>query len=350
MEYINRKVMEYSLTKSTEYLFKNLEIPASIKRVIYSGDEEKHHMFFVSKTEAKHLLVAHLDTVTELDEVLHMGDKVLANRGLDDRLGLYTCLYLQSVYKCFDILLTDNEEMCSSTAYSFNSADYRAIFEFDRGGVDQFVMYDDCTDLSAAITASTGYVEQCGSYSDIADLYSSAGAVNWCVAYRDYHSDKSHVMIDEYIESISAFEDFFEENKHLEFSKDSVMIRHNDKVQKWSGGGYYGKGYTDLEDSYDNDTYWKAGQDKKDFIYYDDDENIFTGLTEQQIINLPDNVYKSMINDYYNKEDTKLVLDNNEIETKTGVKNEIDRAVDKFNKLYPKHLKTINNSGDVVPF
>lgn len=248
MKKINKKLLNYCLTTPTNSIFNDLIVPGSIKKVFQPMNTDKRHMWFISEKPAKHLLVAHLDAVTDLDNKTYIKKDVLMNKGLDDRLGLYTCLYLQAKYQCFDILLTDNEETGQSTAQHFSCPDYNFIIEFDKAGIEEFVMYDTSDDLGEAIIESTGYIEGFGSYSDIADISTDTASVNWCICYREYHTKNSHVLISEYMQSISDFELFFSENKDNRFYKneDDWNDYHETELEEyWNSYGYnaYQRGY-----------------------------------------------------------------------------------------------------------
>ena len=76
---------------------------------------------------SKVLAVAHLDTVfpESKDFVKYrvLGSDYVFSPNLDDRLGVYTILdYLPKHGINMDILLTENEEKCLSSAYNFKTS------------------------------------------------------------------------------------------------------------------------------------------------------------------------------------------------------------------------------------
>lgn len=170
---------------------------------------EEDNFYFFKDNGADVLAVAHLDTViaanrrtcgfldTEAGPVVYSG-------ALDDRLGAYTILeLLPKVGIKYDWLLTVGEEKCMSTADYFRTENHHArgynyIIEFDRGNTD-VVMYEfEDDDLCDRVEEAGAKVGQ-GSLSDISYMqHLGVKALNWGVAYRDYHGPRGHAYLEDY--------------------------------------------------------------------------------------------------------------------------------------------------------
>jgi hypothetical protein len=123
---------------------------------------------------AKILAVAHLDTVQPMSDKFFWNTRDnVYNPHVDNRLGAYTILYhLKQMGMEYDILLTENEEACCSTAQYFKppeDKEYNWMFSFDREGED-VVMYQYQNDDMLVLLADLDITVGNGSYSDIGDL------------------------------------------------------------------------------------------------------------------------------------------------------------------------------------
>ena len=160
------------------------------------------------------LAVAHLDTV--LSGPRHFGSKKgnackIYNAQLDDRLGVYTILdVLHTMDIHVDVLLTEGEESCRSTAEYFQpSKEYNWIVEFDRSGTD-VVMYGYETSELRTILEGTGSQVGMGSYSDICEMEElRAAAFNWGIGYHNHHMMDCYFSIEEYQYALLRFQAFY---------------------------------------------------------------------------------------------------------------------------------------------
>ena len=164
------------------------------------------------------LAVAHLDSVQRdgTCTVVPTGAGPLAVSGtLDDRLGAYVILdLLPRLGVTTDWLLTTDEELGESTAAAFDTdKDYHWMFQFDRGGTD-VVLYDyERPELLELVEASGAKVGT-GSFSDICELeHLGCAGFNWGVGYRDYHSPRAHVWLEDTFRMVSRFLRFHAANR-----------------------------------------------------------------------------------------------------------------------------------------
>ena len=182
---------------------------------------------FFQDNNANILAIAHLDTVQSRNNFsvgIKDGKKIVYCPKLDDRLGVYIILDLlpKLGVKC-DVLLTENEECCSSTAQDFlpNSYDrYNWMFEFDRIGTD-VVMYQYLTKQWEKIFKhSYGLVANDGSYTDIVELdFLGVSGFNFGCGYHNNHSKDAYFVIEEMLLMVRCFLKFYKhyKNTRLEF-------------------------------------------------------------------------------------------------------------------------------------
>lgn len=187
------------------------------------GTEEQreylsHRRIFIDRG-ADVLFVAHVDTVQppkykRIRRTKSKKAKRLYAQGLDDRLG---CLIAYELAERLgaDLLLTDNEEICHTTAQYHDCKDYNWIAEFDRAGND-VVTYDlDNPGFSTAL--SQHFKIGLGCYSDICDMKTTACCVNVGIGYELAHSQDSYVVIKTMESQINRFLAFYEENKDITY-------------------------------------------------------------------------------------------------------------------------------------
>lgn len=261
---VNEKMLALCL-KSSEDVFKNF--PGAKVAELSNG-----RFYIYIDRGASILGVAHLDTVQEMYNykraINTRGEDSIFSAKLDDRLGVYTLLYHLYDDLEYDILLTTDEEMGRSTASEFVLPDgksYNWIFEFDRSGYD-VVTYDyRGTDWRKALR-DVGFKLGTGSYSDICDLESlGVQGVNIGVGYYQYHSANAYFVIDEYLDNIKKFVDFYDEyrDEYFEAPAANEDPRHvhwgaSHGYSRWDDVDYnepQSETYTPKAMSYNNKTY-----------------------------------------------------------------------------------------------
>lgn len=129
--------------------------------------------------------------------------------GADDRAG---CFALFALADCHcNMLFTNYEEVGGIGAQKaaedleqhMLDSGVRLMVEFDRKGCNEYVTYAYNTPLEIhSYIQSYGYIENSGSYSDIAEFY-SIPAVNVSCGYYNQHTDRERLHIDELMLSIS---------------------------------------------------------------------------------------------------------------------------------------------------
>lgn len=207
--------------------------------------------YFFRDNGSKILAVAHLDTVVMPDDrrvAYHDTDDglVIQSGSLDDRLGAYIILeLLPRLGLEFDVLLTVGEESGCSTASGFmTDKDYNWIIEFDRGGMD-VVTYEYETPELVDMVRSVGAHHAPGIFSDISYMeHVGVKALNWGVAYHDYHGPNGYAYLDDTFEMLAMFLDF-----HRLYG--DTRMPHTERVRpartsswwgdSWIGGGYAGR-------------------------------------------------------------------------------------------------------------
>lgn len=152
-------------------------------------------------TSGRILGLAHIDTVfdSRMPRPVDSGH-IIISPALDDRIGIYVLLALRELMPMIDIVLTDNEESCDSTAQAIpENPDYIAMMEIDRGGFADNALYQYLNDpiWSAYTESITGLKAVSGSYSDIADSETGIAGVNLAAGYNLAHSLECYVLKDD---------------------------------------------------------------------------------------------------------------------------------------------------------
>lgn len=202
-------------------------------------------IYIYKDSGSKILGVAHLDTVLNSNTfkvINHKGDNIVINEQLDDRLGVYTLLFLLPQLGIeFDLLLTEGEETGRSTAQYFNpSKEYNFMFSFDRRGEDVVAyQYDDCEWMDTL--EKSGFSPALGSFSDIAFLdHLGIKGVNIGTGYYGEHTNKSYASINTLTRQIKRFKDFYTKNKDTKFPHVEVPPVYNYRYSyNWEDWGEY---------------------------------------------------------------------------------------------------------------
>ncbi len=165
------------------------------------------------------LFVAHVDTVLP-PKIKKRTKKRLHASGLDDRLGCLLAYELGTELQA-DILLTDDEEKCCSTAQYHICKNYNWVVEFDRAGNDVVTYGNESYAFNQALLKywNLGF----GSYSDIADLPTTACCFNLGIGYQHAHSKDSYVDLKVLAVQIIKFKDFYEKYNATKFVADENL-------------------------------------------------------------------------------------------------------------------------------
>lgn len=174
------------------------------------------------------LFVAHLDTVLP-PKMKKRTKKRLHASGLDDRLGCLLAYELGTRLGA-DILFTDDEEMCRSTAQYHLVKNYNWTVEFDRGGDDVVTYGIDSYDFRMALTEYWNI--GIGSYSDIVDLPTLTCCFNLGIGYFHAHSKDSYVNLKMLRQQVSKFEWFYGKYSGTKFMAD--MRQENDNFSSYA--------------------------------------------------------------------------------------------------------------------
>lgn len=192
--------------------------------------DSKSNIFVPSENDSKILFVAHRDVVTDRPRFELLEDKnTVISSMLDDKLGIYAAYILRYKYKLdFDILLTDFEEKCDSSAQYFKTnKQYNWMFQFDRAGQGA-VMYDYENVETEKLLNNVGIQLQVGSYSDICELdHLGCVGINFGVAYYKQHSPNCYMKIDEFKNQVRKFKKFYDMYKDVAMPFDSKDPKFN---------------------------------------------------------------------------------------------------------------------------
>lgn len=200
---------------------------------------------------SKVLAVAHMDHVWQeqfFQKVTQKGKSIYwFSPVLDDRIGVYTILDLLPLLNInVDVLLTDDEEKCQSTASSFDpkelGKDYNWIVSFDRAGND-VVTYQ--KDSSAWLTAldKTGFHTGWGSYSCIASLDKlDCCGVNIGTGLEAGHGPGSYIKVEGYLKNLARFTFFYRKYKDQLFKEDRTPSERIGGKTRFFGYDGWGEG------------------------------------------------------------------------------------------------------------
>lgn len=181
------------------------------KHTLDKNDPKKHRIFIDNNSDI--LLIAHLDTVQK-PKLHKYGKHKISASGLDDRLGALIAYQLSKILKT-DLLLTDLEESCQSTAQYHECKEYNWIAEFDRCGNDT-VTYDlDCPEFRDAIDGH--FKSGIGSFSDICMLDTESCCVNIGIGYELAHNKNSYARLDITRSQVTSFLKFYTKHRDTKF-------------------------------------------------------------------------------------------------------------------------------------
>lgn len=178
------------------------------------------------------LLVAHADTVVK-PRIDRIKDNVLYGAGFDDRVGCWTAYMLSLELNC-DLLITDLEEACKSTAKFHDCKNYNWIVEFDRMS-DDVVTYDlDNDDFLKDLEEfwDVGF----GSYSDISSLKTESCCFNLGIGYENAHSKNSSIDLTILSKQIELFKEFYKLHAGTKFIIDRTYRSEDGYDLRWDYG------------------------------------------------------------------------------------------------------------------
>jgi hypothetical protein len=179
---------DQSLLCSTDTLFEKFK-----NNVV--GNFNQQRLFF--DNDGSILIVCHADTVIA-PRFHHMFDNhVIVASGLDDRLGIMLAFHIVNTYDLkADILITDGEESCRSSAKYHELKKYNWIVELDRAGTD-YVDYGLCSqDFHEHIQKTCKIELGIGSFSDISFIKTNSSCFNLGIGYYDPHDVYSYCIIE----------------------------------------------------------------------------------------------------------------------------------------------------------
>ena len=207
-----KQILEMNTWDLFQYL-QNILVTELGLKVIEDGE----NYIFYEASNSPLCLVAHIDTIKREQVKLEQSQNIIRNKygvlGADDRAGVYGIIQL--LYLCREhnvpypsVLFTNFEEQGGIGVKCFIDDWSHAepfkntwlFIELDRANANQYVYYS--WDLPFEVknyVESFGFVEQHGSYSDIADLTEAflIPSVNLSVGYYNQHTAHEQLHVDE---------------------------------------------------------------------------------------------------------------------------------------------------------
>jgi len=232
----------------------------------------------------KILAVVHLDTVQDCyyNKLKQFSDpivKVDAKTGqmtftsiqLDDRLGLYYLLYvLPGLGINYDILMTMDEEVGRSSANEFvTTKDYNWVFQFDRHGFGNVVMYQYENKHMCDLLEDVGYDVQIGTFSDISSLeHLGVKGFNFGCGYINEHNNWCSTRTDWMAVCVNMFVEFYTAHVDEKF----VHVKTAPKNYRKSYSYYPTKSASDTLNNYvkqpDGSIIWDGGTTSASDVYH----------------------------------------------------------------------------------
>lgn len=172
-------------------------------------------IYFFKDQKAKVLAIAHLDTVQKPSK-LKQKHEIIYHTCLDDRLGAYLLIETLPLWGIkFDLLLTENEERCASTAAYFKPPrQYNWMFSFDRAGTD-VATYQYSSPQTEQLLIKNNFTPAFGSYSDICDLeHLGCKGFNFGTGYYNNHSENAFANLIETQSMVNRFINFYHKMKN----------------------------------------------------------------------------------------------------------------------------------------
>lgn len=262
---INLKLLENICDLSTRKLMNTLS---------ETYDWDTQGLYFWKDCGSKVLAVAHLDTVgghVPFNQLQTSKDVIAMSMNLDDRLGVYTILDLLPQFGInVDILFTDNEECCDSTAQFFvetHPKEYNWIIEFDRAGEDIVLYSYGRTPKLSEDLQIAGFKIGKGSYSDICELYPlKTGAFNMGIGYHFQHTEQCIAIFSELSRQLVKLKMFY----HMNYDK-KYVFPYNEGEERFSYLKYrtwaFPQGWDYFSDETEEETLQRlyGGKRKMDF-------------------------------------------------------------------------------------
>lgn len=229
--------------------------------IVLDDNEWSHHAFIPGKGDDSNILVvAHMDSVAKPSQPRFKKQSFYAPT-VDNRIGFWIATkWLPSIGIYPDVLLTDHEEMASSTAKFFKTEKkYRWMVQFDRMNMDVATYQYGTEEMDKAIE-SVNMKPTYGSYTCICDLEDlGCAGFNWGVGYRDYHGPGAHVNLDELTHNLRAFKKFWDSFSQHTFKFEVTKYRSYGHYGLWDSSTTY-RGYSRSHDWYPNkNKKWTGG-------------------------------------------------------------------------------------------
>lgn len=195
------------------------------------------------------VLVAHIDTVTRPKVNLKVTGNVVKNTegvlGADDRAGVYAALQVYAKAKVKPhLLFTDLEEVGGVGAKEVCTSlpcpeGVKLLIELDRKGCNEWVSYEKQHKKVKKYVEKFGFIEEYGSYSDIADIAPvwNKASVNLSVGYYHQHSTKEILHLDELELTIQRVLSMTEDPITKDYTPPEDQYRgYCDGYSGWGGG------------------------------------------------------------------------------------------------------------------
>lgn len=144
---------------------------------------------------------------------------------VDDRLGVYTLLYLLPKLGInYDILLSEGEEVGDPTSrWFYTKKKYNWMFQFDRKGTDAVHYQFTAPNWLSALRKYFQRVNT-GIFSDIAYMdHLNIQGVNVGTGYYDYTSQHAWASLDDLMDQTQRFKSFYDKYKDVKFGTPKWM-------------------------------------------------------------------------------------------------------------------------------
>ena len=271
-------------------------------------EDEMGNIFKIE--EGKPLLVAHMDTVQDVDDValanfIRIRGQILSGYGViggDDKNGIYIILHLLKEGYDINFAFVVEEEIGGHGSYYLSNTHYKEIEKclygivLDRRGAGDIICYNNnygtkiFQDRLQEVGKDFGYSPGTGTFSDADQLDEIISCANLSVGYHNPHSKIEFIHLGQLENALNYTRNIVEKVKS-KYAPSYISMGAKTKTKKTKNSFYNSYYFDDYDDGFDSfDDYLSSFDDKKDMC-------VFCGNKKQVDINYLASLEQYVCND-----------------------------------------------------